>query len=226
MKIPLVCISGLLSNEVLWAHQIKHLSDIADIRVISPNQDTPQKMVQAILAQAPKQFALAGHSMGGWLCLEVMRKASVRVSKLCLLNTTAKSDSLEKMAKRKQMIERVKKGQFQEVVHEIVDLFVFNSNVKADVEKMFLAVGAKSFIQQENSMLIRDECESILPKIGCPTLVVHSAQDKVFSLEDHEELAKLIPNAKLAIIEDSGHMSPMEGSQAVTNLLSHFITYL
>lgn len=96
MKPHLVLISGLLSNESLWHHQIRHLSDIASIQVISPSQDTPKKMIQAILDQAPPIFALAGHSMGGWLSLEVMRAEPSRVSRLCLLNTTARDDSEEK----------------------------------------------------------------------------------------------------------------------------------
>ncbi|HEY5235437.1 MAG TPA: hypothetical protein VIJ14_04600, partial [Rhabdochlamydiaceae bacterium] len=63
MKPHLVLLSGLLSNESLWQHQMGHLSDIASIQVISPSKDTPKKMIQAILDQAPPKFALAGHSM-------------------------------------------------------------------------------------------------------------------------------------------------------------------
>jgi len=49
VKVPLVLIPGLLSNELVWQHQRDHLSDIANVQVISATQDTPQKMVQAIL---------------------------------------------------------------------------------------------------------------------------------------------------------------------------------
>lgn len=219
MKTPLLLISGLLSNELVWAHQVKYLSDIALITVISPTQDTSQKMVEEILKQAPDQFALAGHSMGGWLCLEVMRKAPGRVTKLCLLNTTARPDTSIKKAKRKEMIRRAESGQFREVVKEFIDYFVFNADVKNEVEKMFLSIGEQVFIRQEKSMLLREECESILPKIQCPTLVIYAAEDKIFSLEEHQELAHNISHAKLAIIENCGHMSPMEMPEAVTSLL-------
>ncbi len=223
MKTPLLFISGLLSNELVWSHQIKSLSDLALIKVISPTQDSPQKMVEEILEQAPDQFTLVGHSMGGWLCLEVMRRAKERVTKLCLLNTTASSDTPIKKTKRKEMIHRVENGQFREVVKELVDYFVFNTSVKSEVEKMFLEVGEQAFLRQEKSMLIRDECESILPLIQCPTLVIHAAEDKVFTLEDHQRLANNISNAKLAIVEDCGHMSPMEIPKAVTSLLGTWI---
>lgn len=74
-------------------------------------------------------------------------------------------------------------------------------------------------------MLQRTECLSILPKIMCPTLVIHGVQDKNFSLEEHQELVSNIPNSKLALIEDAGHMSPMEMPQAVTSLLRFWLTY-
>ncbi len=225
MKIPLVLLSGLLSNESLWKHQTSYLSDDAEIRIISPSQNTPQKMVQAILEAAPAKFALAGHSMGGWLALEVMRTAPSRVSKLCLLNTTARGDLDEKKARRQMMIRKTEQGQFLEVVKEMAEYFIVNPLVKNDVEKMFLDVGKEAFIHQEEAMIMRHECQSVLPGITCPTLVIHAAKDRVFSLEEHRELVDQIAGAKLAIVEDAGHMSPIEMPQAITALLKFWLTY-
>lgn len=225
MKTPLVLVSGLLSNQALWRHQITHLNDIAAIRVVSPSQNTPKAMIQAILDESPPKFALAGHSMGGWLCLEVMRVAPSRVTHLCLLNTTARMDSEEKRISRQNMILKTEQGHFREVVEEVVERFIFNLLIKHEVEKMFLAVGEEAFIRQEQAMLMRSESLSILPTIDCPTLVIHAAQDKVFSLEEHRELVNQMQNAKLAVVEDSGHMSPLEMPQAITALLKFWLTY-
>ena len=224
MKIPLVLISGLLSNESLWLHQARHLEDIASLQIISPAQDTPKKMIQSILHQAPSKFALVGHSMGGWLSLEIMRAAPFRVTQLCLVNTTARMDSEAKTIKRRSLIQRAEQGQFSKIVDEIVEAFVFNPLVKTEIKRMFLDVGKEAFIHQEKAMIARTESLSILPTIKCPTLVIHSLQDKNFSLEEHKELADLIPNAKLALIENSGHMSPIEQPEAVTTLLRSWLT--
>lgn len=225
MKDPLLFVSGLLSNEHLWQHQVSHLDEIAAIQIVSPSQNSSRKMLDAILEVAPPTFALAGHSMGGWLCLEILRAASSRVSKVCLLNTSARDDSQEKKAKRQAMITRAREGYFEEVVKEIACLFVQSPKFVPEVEKMFLEVGSEAFIRQEQAMMNRDPCESILPTIHCPTLVVHASQDENFSLEKHVELVEKIPNAKLAIVEDSGHMSPLEMPQAVTSLLRYWLTY-
>ncbi len=223
MRTPLVLLPGLSSNKILWQHQSYHLSDIALVQIISAVQDTPEKMVQVILDEAPPQFALAGHSMGGWLCLELMRVAPSRVTQLCLINTTARMDSKEKTIRRKEMIQKAKAGQFQEVVEAMTEHFVFNPLVKNDVKKMFLEVGMQAFINQQHAMIERKESQSILSIIACPTLVIHAARDKNFSFEEHEELVNQIPNAELAIVENSGHMSPMENPEAITVLLRNWL---
>lgn len=223
MKKSLVLLSGLLSNNKLWQHQISHLSDIASIQILSSTEDTPKKMVAALLEKASPTFALAGHSMGGWLALEVMRTAPSRVSRLCLLNTSAREDSGEKKRRREAMIQRVQRGQFPDVVEEIVAHFVYNEAVKDAVRDMFLEVGPRTFINQEKAMMKRLECFSILPGITCPTLVIHALQDKNFSLEEHQELVHHIPGARLAQVEGSGHMSPLERPEDITALLREWL---
>ena len=216
-------ISGLLSNESVWKYQIESLGGRAITKVVSPTEETPQKMLDKILKEAPDRFVLIGHSMGGWLAMEVMRKAKDRVSSLCLLNTTARSDSPEKRNKRLELISRAQKGEFPSIVRELVDNFVVVPSAKKEVEKMFFEVGVDAFIRQEKSMLSREEFESILPTISCPTLVIHAEKDKLFSLDDHQNIVNKIPNAKLEIVENSGHMSPLEMPDKVNSFLKKWI---
>lgn len=225
MKIPLVLVSGLASDESLWEHQAAHLSDVASIQIVCPKANTPEKMVEEVLKGAPPTFAMAGHSMGGWLCLELMRIAPERVSQLCLLNTSAREDTEEKRNRRLELIERAKTGQYGQVACELADRFVQQSPLKERVEKMFLTQGKEIFISQEKAMLDRQECQSVLASIACPTLVIHAAQDKNFGLQEHVEIVEEIYNSKLAIVEDSGHMSPIEMPQAITSLLRYWLIY-
>ena len=67
---------------------------------------------------------------------EIMRRAPSRVSKLCLLNTTARSDSKEKRARRQEMMLRAKEGHFHEIVEELTASLVFNSHVIKNTKKI------------------------------------------------------------------------------------------
>ena len=65
-KSTLVLLCGLLSDERVW-HDVLHYLDIKSIDVMIirfVDEDTPQKMIDKILDDAPRKFALAGHSMG------------------------------------------------------------------------------------------------------------------------------------------------------------------
>src|SRR5260370_42072713 len=88
MKQPLLLLSGLLCDETIWADIPERLGDTADVRIISfRGLSSIPAMAEHVLAMAPERFAVAGHSMGGRVALEVLRSAPRRGSGLALLNT-------------------------------------------------------------------------------------------------------------------------------------------
>lgn len=85
---PLLLLSGLLCDASIWDAQRAALADIAEVQVLDfPGIDSVQQMAAQALAAAPDQFALAGHSMGGRVALEIVRQAPERVQRLALLDT-------------------------------------------------------------------------------------------------------------------------------------------
>ncbi len=226
VKIPLVLVTGLLSNSSVFQYQKEKLKDVANVWIVELNDTaTPTAMVEKILHLAPPRFALAGHSIGGFVALKLMKTASEKVIKLCLLNTSARGIDQEEKEARLSVLKRVNQGEFTKIINETTNKFVFNDRIKSDVLKMFDSVGKQALINQTEAMLAREDLQEVLPEIHCPTLIIHAANDKRFSLEHLEELVDHIPSSKLAIIEDCGHMSPMESPQTVTSLLRYWLTY-
>jgi len=92
----LVLVPGLLCDATLWEPQFRYLSETADIRIADVTRsETMIEMAEAVLAMVPEKFALAGLSMGGYVSLEIMRRTPERVTKLALLDTSARSDTEE-----------------------------------------------------------------------------------------------------------------------------------
>jgi pimeloyl-ACP methyl ester carboxylesterase len=58
-----------------------------------------------------------------------------------------------------------------------------------------------------------------LAAIRCPALVLCGRQDALTPLDRHEEMAERIPKAKLVVIEDCGHLPPLEKPDEVTDAL-------
>lgn len=220
MENKVLLIPGLLSNEKIFHEMLKQ---IEGAKVVVPQGATQEEMVNEILAAASDSFSLVGHSMGGWLALEVARKAGSRLKKLALLNTTSRSDSALKKEKRLMLIKRAKEGEFLSITEEFAKQFVFCQEWIPFVEAMFQEVGKEAFIRQELAMLNRTETVSFLPSIQCQTLVLHAEEDRNFSLDEQLELKSQIPRSRLFVVKGSGHMSPIEKSEEVALKVKGFL---
>ena len=83
---PLLLLPGLLSDGALWRAQVDGLADVADPVIPDLSQDDSiAGMALRALAIAPPRFALAGLSMGGYVALEILRRAPGHVRRLALL---------------------------------------------------------------------------------------------------------------------------------------------
>lgn len=218
-------IPGLLCNQTLFFDATEHLSSLISIHTAKPTQPNLKECLEAILDEAPPTFMLAGHSMGGWLAAELYKKAPNRVEKLCILNSSLRPDSDEKKKMRKKMIDQAANDQFEEVIEYLSHRFLYNLEYQPIVEMMFKEVGPKVFIHQQEMMLQRLDIRDHLVVNDIPTLIIHASNDQNFSIDDHLELQRLMPRSKLALIENCGHLSPIEAAQTVTSLLRLWIEY-
>ena len=230
-KRNLVFVSGLLCDDALWEHQSKYLAETSEIKIADVTRsETMFAMAEAVLAVAPEKFALAGLSMGGYVALEIIRRAPERVTKLALLDTSARSDTEEQIRRRHHFIQLTREGRFDEVISTLLSLFVHPDRVQDEqlcnnIREMNLRVGPEIFIRQQGAIIGRTDSRNYLSTIKCPTIILCGRQDALTPLEVHEEMSSAIPEAHLAIIEDCGHMSTMERPQAVTALLRDWLLY-
>lgn len=231
-KMHLVLVPGLLCDAALWEHQIRYLSETANIRTADVTRsETIIEMAEAVLAMAPEKFALAGLSMGGYVSLEIMRRAPERVKKLALLDTSARSDTEEQTRRRHHLIKLARESAFSEVISTLLSLIVHPDRMQDEqlcnnIKEMNRRVGPEIFTRHQVAIIGRpDSRNDLQTTIKCPTLILCGRQDALTPLEVHEEMSSMIPKSRLAIIEDCGHMSTMERPQAVTALLRDWLLY-
>ncbi|HMQ20406.1 MAG TPA: thioesterase domain-containing protein, partial [Sphingopyxis sp.] len=79
MAVPVIAICGIATDEASW-------QDMPVDRILLPEGTTMDAMAGAILADLPDRFALAGHSMGGYVALEIAARAGERLAGLALLS--------------------------------------------------------------------------------------------------------------------------------------------
>lgn len=233
LKGTVIFLPGLLCDETVWAHQTATLSQW---NVIVPTFGTASSitaMAELVLREAPtERFALAGHSMGGRVALEIMRLAPQRVTKLALADTGI--DPIATGAAGDQ--ERYKRFQLLQVAREngmrtmgeqwakgMVNASRLATPVFGEIVRMIERSSADIFEAQISALLNRPNARQVLCGVTCPTLLFCGRQDGWSPLQRHEEMQSLLPKSRLVVIEDSGHMTTMEQPEATSMALYQWL---
>jgi len=226
---PFLLLPGLLEDADVFEQPVKDLTGAARCAVADlTRSDSIAALAADALAQAPaERFALAGHSMGGYVALEILRRAPERVDRVAFLNTHARPDSAEATENRRRLMALAERD-FAAVSAELFPKLVAPAHredaaISGKVTEMALATGKEAFLRQERAIIGRIDSRPHLAAIRCPTLVVAGRLDGIMPVELLEELAHGIPGARLEVLEDSGHMSTLERPEAVTALLRDWL---
>jgi len=228
-KTPLLLLPGLLCDEMLWSHQIETLADLADITVADlTRDDTIEAMAARTLEEAPETFALAGLSMGGYVAQEILRQAPERVTRLALVDTSALADSDEQRARRTGFIGQTLEGKFKGVTSRLLPMLIHKDRLDdADLTGKIMAmaehVGKDAFIRQQHTIMSRKDGFDVLSRVKCPVVVICGRQDILTPVEQHIAMVDANTDAALIVIEDCGHLAPLEQPHAVSAALRYWL---
>lgn len=174
----LVLIPGLLCDATLWAHQTEHLADIADCMVADiTGAETVDELADSVLAAVPEKFALAGLSMGGYVAHAIMRRAPSRVTRLALIDTSARADTADQLERRRQLIDMTRYGKFRGVTDRLLPILVHEARLGETeltdkIKKMSEHIVSEAFTRQQHAIMGRPDSRPFLIEYGVPTLVM------------------------------------------------------
>jgi len=229
-SLPVVLVPGLAGSPRIYAPVLPALWACGSPVTIAHHirDDSMAAIARRILAEAPGRFALAGHSMGGYIAFEILRQAPDRVAKLALINTQARPDSPEATARRTRQIGEAEAGRLHAVLDELYPGFVHPSRrddaaLRKIVHDMGDDVGAIGFVHQQRAIIARADSRPTLGAIRCPTLVLSGDTDNTIPNSLSQEMADGIDGAKLVIIPDCGHLPQIEQPAATAAALADWL---
>lgn len=229
MPLPIVLVPGLIASPRFYAAQIPALWRYGPVTIAHHTADDSIAAIAArILAAAPPVFALAGHSMGGYIALAIMREAPRRVARLALLDTSARADTPEQTAKRRQQIALAQSGRFGEIPDLQYPQFVHPDRIddmalRQTMRAMADDNGPQAFVRQQTAIMGRSDSLPTLAAIACPTLVLVGDADQVTPPARAEELAAGLAGAARVVVARCGHMSAIERPDDVTHALCQWM---
>src|SRR5665213_301260 len=105
-KLVLLLLPGLMCDAAVWRAQIEAFGGEYDVRVANfHGLSSFDAMAAAALALTDGPFALAGHSMGGRVAMQVAAMAPERVQRLALLDTAAHLPTPGEAERRLSLVE-------------------------------------------------------------------------------------------------------------------------
>ncbi|GHB29001.1 hydrolase [Pseudovibrio japonicus] len=223
-----VFIPGVTCTGALFGPQINSLKERPIILAETCDLDTIESMAQRLLDHAPEHFALLGSSMGGYIALEVIRQAPERVSRLALMHTNAREDTLAQTQLRQTQMAIVKKGGFHKIAAMQYPQLVHparhdDTALRQITYDMADEVGPQSFLKQQNAIIHRKDQRPYLSAIKCPTMIVAGEEDNLLPLDRCREMHEAIPHSELHIIPDCGHMSTLEHPAHTSELIQDWL---
>src|SRR6478736_6220312 len=175
---PILLVPGLVSSPRIFEPVAPAMWRFGPVTVANHiRDDSMGAIARRILAEAPPRFALAGHSMGGYIAFEIMRQAPERVAKLALINTQARPDTPEATARRRGLMDRARRGELRAIREESFPELVHPSRRDdAEILKLVHAqdedVGVEGYLRQQTAIIARVDSRSTLSAVTCPTLVL------------------------------------------------------
>lgn len=225
----MLLLPGTLCDRRVFEAVLARMPDREVIVADMTGAETARALAARILENAPDSFALAGFSLGGIVALEMVAQAPGRVTRLALLDTTARPDPEANHAVRRNAVTRAAQmGVDRYVSDKLWSLYVSGDHradgaIRATIVDMSARTGLAAFASQSEIAIHRADSRPRLGVIAMPTLVLCGEDDRLCPVEVHREMADAIVGADLVVVPRSGHFALLEQPEAVAAALTAWL---
>lgn len=225
MGIPLVFLPDLMCDSRVFWPQLNALSAEWTITVAPVTRAARfEAIASELLSELPARFALFGLNFGATVAMDILRQAPERVDRLCLMGGSPLPEAPAQAAAREDAIIAAQSGRLPDAVDMLRPLHALvdgpnRALTRALLGEMARDLGAEVFVRQARAMQRARDQQAVLRRAKVSTLIACGADDTVTPLKRHQFVAELMPNARLHVIENVGHMAPLEQPAQVTAMI-------
>jgi pimeloyl-ACP methyl ester carboxylesterase len=218
-------VPGLVCDAHVWAGTLAVLeARVADVTT----QDSIPAMAADLLARHPGPLVVIGHSMGGRVAMEMARQAPERLRGMALLNTGMAPRSEAELPGRAAMITLAhREGMAGLAAKWLPGMMAAGRDpdpaVLEGLTRMVCRMTPEVHERQIRALIDRPDARVSLPLWRGPLLLITGRLDTWSPVAQHEDIARLCPQARLEIVDDAGHFAPVEQPAAVAALLSDWV---
>jgi pimeloyl-ACP methyl ester carboxylesterase len=237
---PVVFLHAFPLNAAMWARQVEAL---APRKVLAPHfpgfggrpagEATLDAFARAALRDMDgariERAVVVGLSMGGYTAFRLHELAPERVAGLVLADTRAGADDEAARAKRVDHASRARR----EGVGWLADAMVpgllgettrrERPDVVAQVRGLIARADAEGVARAQEAMRERPDSIPRLGEIRVPVLVVVGEEDTLTPPAESRTIAEGVPDGRLMVLANAGHLSNLEAPEAFEAALRSFL---
>ena len=239
---PLLLIHGWPHDHTMWAGQLGGLATNA--RVLAPDlrgaggstvrgpytiDQYADDLVAFLGSLGIARAVVCGLSMGGYIAFAMLRRHRDRIRGLVLADTRATADTDELRANRERQIALIEQEGMAALAERQLQPTLARSTIERHaplvnaVRRMMASVPPEGAIGALRAMAARPDSTPLLETIDVPTLVVGGAEDTITTPDVLRAMAASIRKSRVEILEQSGHLCPLERPAAFNHVVSEFL---
>lgn len=231
MSSPTLCfLPGMMCDRQLWEGVWQYMPSNWDIRYIPMERCADRNEMVGLIDEMTDggDVHMVGFSMGGYLSLEYAVQASKPYRSLTLVGASAYGLPAPEKERRLKYLPMLEKGEYKGISRHRLAQFVHPDRVDDPavggvVREMDARLGKEVLINQLTSGSLRESFMDDLPRLACPVQLIGGELDAVIKPSSLHKMESRIADVRLHLLEDTGHMIPLERPEAVAQLLTAFV---
>ena len=179
------------------------------------------------------QAVVGGVSLGGYIVMSMLRRYPTRIAAVVLADTKAAADTADAAANRLRIADRVvADGSSHVLVDELAPRLVGTTthaqrrDVLARVTELVQSASPAAVAWAQRAMAARPDSSDVLAGASVPALVLVGAEDVITPESDARAIVDGMPNARLVVLPEAGHLSPLETPGAFASAVGEFVAAL
>jgi pimeloyl-ACP methyl ester carboxylesterase len=221
---------GTMCDERLWQKVWPKISTAIEPQHISLTEGKNFQELDQLIAEQleEEQIHLVGFSMGGYAALHFALNHQEKIKSLVIIGASARGLNEEEIELRNTFMEvlrnqpynGVSKGRIQQLLSPL------NRNdqeIIRIIRQMDKDLGKEILISQVTATTNRPSLMDRLPELNLPVMLIFGKQEALVSFEEIKSMSQLLPDCKTKLIENSGHMVPLENPEVLADLLQEWI---
>ncbi len=199
----------------------------------APSLDVMADDVARLLdGEGIERAVVGGQSMGGYVTMAFCRRHADRLLGVLLADTKAAADPPPARSNRERIAEAVLRDGSGILVDEVLppQLGVTTRRrrpmVAGRVRGLVLAAPPPAVAWAQRAMAARPDSFDTLRALKVPALVIVGDEDELSPPSEAEAMAAAVPDGRLVVIGEAGHLSAMEHPEAFNRAVADFVRSL